>query len=116
MESTQPVQDFAFRRVGRGRLGRDQAHAMPVSWGIDGVVRVVDRNDRSKTRRIMWACWFCAVVQELFDAVAAAEITEKLGLHNSRHGQWFSRSGCADADDGFLKSLDQISRTLSSWN
>ena len=84
---------------------------------IDGLVRVADRNDRSRTRRTMRACWFPAVEQELFDAVAAAEITEKLGLHNSRHRQWFSRSACAKADDGFfLESLDQISRTLSSWN
>ena len=75
-------------------------------WGIDGLVRVVDRNDRSRTRRTMRACWFPAVEQELFDAVAAAEITEKLGLHNSRHRQWFSRSACADADDGFLESPD----------
>ena len=85
-------------------------------WGTDGLVRVVDRNDRSRTRRTMRACWFPAVEQELFDAVAAAEITKKLGLHKSRHRQWFSRSACANADDGFLESLDQISRTLASWN
>ena len=56
-------------------------------WGTDGLVRVVDRNDRSRTRRTMRACWFPAVEQELFDAVAAAEITEKSGLHNLRHKQ-----------------------------
>ena len=41
--------------------------------GIDGLVRVVDRNDRSRTRRTMRACWFPAVEQELFDAVAGMD-------------------------------------------
>ena len=84
--------------------------------GTDGLVRVVDRSDRSRTRRAMRQCRFSAVKQELFDAVAAAEATDKLGLHNSRHRQWFSRSACANAEDGFYGSTDQISRTLSSWN
>ena len=35
--------------------------------------------------------------------MAAAKITEKLGLHGLRHRQWFSQSACANADDGFLR-------------
>ena len=40
----------------------------------------------------MRQCWFPAVEQELSDAVAAAEITEKL-----------SQSACANADDDFTR-------------
>ena len=39
----------------------------------------------------------------MFNAVAAAEVTEKLGLHGLRHKKWFSQFACANADDGFLR-------------
>ena len=47
-------------------------------WGTDGLIRVVDSSNRTRTRRTMRQCLFPAVEQELSDAVAAAEITEKL--------------------------------------
>ena len=47
-----------------------------------------------------------------FNAVAAADATDKLGLHNLRHKQWFSQSACANADDGFLESGLDLSHTL----
>eukprot|EP01084_Bolivina_argentea_P073975 134209_1 len=33
--------------------------------------------------------------QDLPNAMTAAEVTEKLGLHNLRHRQWFIQSACA---------------------
>jgi len=38
--------------------------------------------------------------QDLPNAMTAAEVTEKLGLHNLRHRQWFIQSACATTGDG----------------
>ncbi|CAJ1374342.1 unnamed protein product, partial [Effrenium voratum] len=38
--------------------------------------------------------------QDLPNAMTAAEITEKLGLHQLRHRQWFIQSACATTGDG----------------
>ena len=82
-------------------------------WGTDGLISVVDSSNQTRTRRTMRQCWFLAGEQELSDAVAAAEITEKLGLHGLRHRQWFSQSACANADDGFLRESGRdLSHTL----
>ena len=88
--------------------GRDEIWPMRRQnyWGTDGLIRVVDSSNRTRTRRTMRQYWFLAVEQKLSDAAAADEITEKLGLHGLRHRQWFSESACTNADDGFLKSLD----------
>eukprot|EP00971_Amphidinium_carterae_P097921 1937585-Amphidinium_carterae.1 len=42
------------------------------------------------------------------------EVTEKLGLHNLRHRQWFIQSACATTGDGLYEGLDWLSRTLAS--
>mmetsp|Transcript_78827 Transcript_78827/g.176672 ORF Transcript_78827/g.176672 Transcript_78827/m.176672 type:complete len:182 (-) Transcript_78827:181-726(-) len=52
--------------------------------------------------------------QDLPNAMTAAEITEKLGLHNLRNRQWFIQSACATTGDGLYEGLDWLSRTLSS--
>lgn len=43
--------------------------------------------------------------QDLPQAMTAAEVTEKLGLHNLRHRQWFIQSACATTGDGALDCL-----------
>ena len=52
--------------------------------------------------------------QDLPNAMPAAEVTEKLGLHNMRNRQWFIQSACATTGDGLYEGLDWMSRTLSS--
>ena len=52
--------------------------------------------------------------QDLPNAMTAAEITEKLGLHQLRHRQRFIQSACATTGDGLHEGLDWLSRTLSS--
>merc|ERR1711975_74419 len=51
--------------------------------------------------------------QDLPNAMPAAEVTEKLGLHNMRNRQWFIQSACATTGDGLYEGLDWMSRTLS---
>merc|ERR1712130_600247 len=52
--------------------------------------------------------------QDLPNAMPAAEVTEKLGLHNMRNRQWFTQSACATTGDGLYEGLDWLSRTLGS--
>jgi len=52
--------------------------------------------------------------QDLPNAMTAAEVTDKLGLHNMRNRQWFIQSACATTGDGLYEGLDWLSRTLSS--
>jgi len=52
--------------------------------------------------------------QDLPNAMPAAEVTEKLGLHALRTRQWFIQSTCAASGDGLYEGLDWLSRTLSS--
>merc|ERR1712125_131455 len=52
--------------------------------------------------------------QDLPNAMPAAEVTEKLGLHNMRNRQWFIQSACATTGDGLYEGLDWLSRTLGS--
>ena len=51
--------------------------------------------------------------QDLPNAMPAAEVTEKLGLHDMRNRQWFIQSACATTGDGLYEGLDWMSRTLS---
>merc|ERR1712242_238979 len=50
--------------------------------------------------------------QDLPNAMTAAAVTEKLGLHNLRHRQWYIQSACATTGDGLYEGLDWLSRTL----
>merc|ERR1711982_83027 len=95
--------------------------------GTNGLIYVVDSNDRERiedareelTKMINEDEMKDAVVlvfankQDLPNAMTAAEITEKLGLHNMRQRQWFIQSACATTGDGLYEGLDWLSRTLS---
>merc|ERR1712032_656424 len=52
--------------------------------------------------------------QDLPNAMAAAEVTEKVGLHGLRNRQWYIQSACATTGDGLYEGLDWLSRTLSA--
>merc|ERR1712100_784576 len=52
--------------------------------------------------------------QDLPNAMAAAEVPEKLGLTTMRNRQWFIQSACATTGDGLYEGLDWLSRTLGS--
>merc|ERR1719476_601612 len=96
--------------------------------GTQGVIFVVDSNDRDRaedareelSKMLSEDEMRDAVVlvfankQDLPNAMPAAEVTEKLGLHNLRSHQWFIQSACATTGDGLYEGLDWLSRTLSS--
>jgi len=96
--------------------------------GTNGLIYVVDSNDRDRsedareelTKMLNEDEMRDAVVlvfankQDLPNAMTAAEVTEKLGLHNLRHRQWYIQSACATTGDGLYEGLDWLSKTLTS--
>merc|ERR1719185_30833 len=93
-----------------------------------GLIFVVDSNDRDRVedakeelnRMLSEDEMRDAVLlvfankQDLPNAMTAAEVTEKLGLHSMRNRQWFMQSACATTGDGLYEGLDWLSRTVSS--
>jgi ADP-ribosylation factor protein 1 len=51
--------------------------------------------------------------QDLPNAMNAAEITDKLGLHSLRQRQWYIQSACATTGDGLYEGLDWLSAQLA---
>ncbi|CAK0897945.1 unnamed protein product [Prorocentrum cordatum] len=96
--------------------------------GTQGLIFVVDSNDRDRAEDAREELMkmlnedemrdavllVFANKQDLPNAMPAAEVTEKLGLHNMRNRQWFIQSACATTGDGLYEGLDWMSRTLSS--
>merc|ERR550534_467208 len=96
--------------------------------GTEGLIFVIDSNDRDRVEDAREelskmlnedemrdaAVLVFANKQDLPNAMTAAEVTEKLGLHNMRNRQWFIQSACATTGDGLYEGLDWLSRVLSS--
>jgi len=58
------------------------------------------------------ACFVC--VQDLPNAMNAAEITDKLGLHSLRQRNWYIQATCATSGDGLYEGLDWLSNQLKN--
>merc|ERR1712217_490492 len=95
--------------------------------GTNGLIYVVDSNDRDRVEDAREELMkmlnedemrdavllVYANKQDLPNAMKAAEVTEKLGLHNMRNRQWFIQSACATTGDGLYEGLDWLTRVLS---
>merc|ERR1712154_221065 len=96
--------------------------------GTNGLIYVVDSSDRDRVEDAKEeltkmlnedemrdaALLVFANKQDLPNVLTAAEVTDKLGLHNMRNRQWFIQSACATTGDGLYEGLDWLSRVLSS--
>lgn len=51
--------------------------------------------------------------QDLPQAMSAADVTDKLGLHTLRNRTWFIQATCATNGTGLYEGLDWLSHTLS---
>ena len=94
----------------------------------EGVIFVVDSNDRSRiteAREVMQrmlnedelrnAVWLVfANKQDLPEAMSAAEITEKLGLHSIRNRRKFIQATCATSGEGLYEGLEWLSNNLKN--
>ena len=58
----------------------------------------------------------CALpcLQDLPNAMNAAEITDKLGLHSLRQRHWYIQSTCATSGEGLYEGLDWLSSNIAS--
>jgi ADP-ribosylation factor protein 1 len=100
-------------------------------WLIDfqntqGIIFVVDSNDRdriSEAREELLRMLgedelrdalllVFANKQDLPNAMNAAEITDKLGLHSLRQRQWYIQATCATSGDGLYEGLEWLSNNL----
>jgi hypothetical protein len=52
--------------------------------------------------------------QDLPNAMNAAEITDKLGLHSLRNRNWYIQATCATSGDGLYEGLDWLSQQLKT--
>lgn len=56
------------------------------------------------------------LIQDLPNAMNAAEITDKLGLHSLRNRNWYIQATCATSGDGLYEGLDWLSNQLKNAN
>lgn len=54
--------------------------------------------------------------QDLPNAMNAAEVTDKLGLHTLRNRNWYIQATCATSGDGLYEGLDWLSNQLKNRN
>merc|ERR1719408_739394 len=108
--------------------GQDKIHPLWRHYyqNTQGLIFVVDSNDRDRiddAREELQkmlnedemrdaVLLVFANKQDLPNAMTAAEVTDKLGLHSMRNRQWFIQSACATTGDGLYEGLDWMSRTL----
>lgn len=66
-----------------------------------------------------WVCkwsdemWYFYCVQDLPNAMNAADITDKLGLHSLRQRNWYIQATCATSGEGLYEGLDWLSGQLA---
>ena len=91
-----------------------------------GVIFVVDSNDRDRINEASVELQRIVNEDELHDALIlvfankqdlpnamnAAEITEKLGLHSLRQRSWYIQATCATSGEGLYEGLEWLSTNL----
>ncbi len=93
-----------------------------------GLIFVVDSNDRERIgeareelNRMLAedelrdaVLLILANKQDLPNAMSAAEINEKLGLHQLRNREWYIQATCATNGEGLYEGLDWLSSKLKN--
>mmetsp|Transcript_41029 Transcript_41029/g.102012 ORF Transcript_41029/g.102012 Transcript_41029/m.102012 type:complete len:182 (-) Transcript_41029:210-755(-) len=94
----------------------------------EGVIFVVDSSDRDRVaesrdelHRMLSddelrdaTLLVFANKQDLPNAMNAAEITDKLGLHSLKQRNWYIQSTCATTGDGLYEGLDWMAQTMNN--
>jgi len=92
-----------------------------------GIIFVVDSNDRDRVveareelQRMLnedelrdAILLVFANKQDLPNAMNAAEITDKLGLHSLRQRKWYIQATCATSGDGLFEGLEWLAANLN---
>ena len=80
---------------------------MPLTPARDEMHRMLNEDELRESVLLVFAN-----KQDLPNAMSAAEMTDKLGLHGLRHRQWYIQACCATTGDGLYEGLDWLSATL----
>ena len=116
----------APRSVPRPGLLRQKRHTRTPRadfQNTQGIIFVVDSNDRDRVNEAREELQRMLNEDELRDAILlvfankqdlpnamnAAEITDKLGLHSLRQREWYIQSTCATSGDGLYEGLEWVS-------
>ena len=124
ISSTDVVRDF-FVAYARAQIRPLWRHYFQ---NTQGLIFVVDSNDRDRVseardelHRMLnedelrdAVLLVFANKQDLPNAMSAAEITDKLGLHSLRQRHWFIQSTCATSGEGLYEGLDWLSSNISN--
>jgi ADP-ribosylation factor protein 1 len=99
---------------------------VPIDFqNTQGIIFVVDSNDRERVSEAREELQRMLNEDELRDAILlvfankqdlpnamnAAEITDKLGLHGLRQRTWYIQAACATSGDGLYEGLEWVSTT-----
>nr|KAF6310079.1 ADP ribosylation factor 4 [Myotis myotis] len=76
-----------------------------------GLIFVVDSNDRERIQEGVLLLF--ANKQDLPNAMAISEMTDKLGLQSLRNRTWYVQATCATQGTGLYEGLDWLSNELS---
>ncbi|XP_027107998.1 ADP-ribosylation factor 1-like isoform X1 [Coffea arabica] len=105
--------------------GQNVKRPLPIYYyqNVEGVIFVVDSNDQDRVvnarddlRMLLneeglkedAALLVFANKKDLPNALTAAEIADKLGLHSIRPRNWFIQSSCATSGEGLYEGLDWL--------
>jgi len=80
-----------------------------VSEARDELMRMLNEDELREALVLIFAN-----KQDLPNAMNAAEITDKLGLHGLRNRTWYIQSTCATSGDGLYEGLDWLSTALKN--
>jgi ADP-ribosylation factor protein 1 len=110
--------------------GQDKIRAL---WryyyaNTDGIIFVVDSNDRDRISQVALelqrvlkedelkdaTLLIMANKQDMPNAMSVAELADKLSLHSLRSRKWYIQSTCATTGAGLYEGLDWLSQSLPS--
>ncbi|CDW99825.1 hypothetical protein [Sporisorium scitamineum] len=111
------IQEHFVHRVGRWWTGQDSPSLEAFSCYFDALLQT--SKTRTELQRMLnedelrdALLLVFANKQDLPNAMNAAEITDKLGLHSLRQRQWFIQATCATSGDGLYEGLEWLSTNL----
>jgi len=120
--------NISFTAWDVGGRGKMRALVRHYYQNTQAIILVVDSNDRDRIEEVRdiladilsedelrdTKLLVFANKQDLPNAMSAAEVTERLGLHNLRNRQWYIQATCATSGDGLFEGLDWLSSVLSA--
>ncbi|KAF6175503.1 hypothetical protein GIB67_021993 [Kingdonia uniflora] len=108
-----PIRELASRTIEGRREEKQGFNVETVEYkNISFTVWDVGGQDKDELRDAVLLVF--ANKQDLPNAMNAAEITDKLGLHSLRQRHWYIQSTCATSGEGLYEGLDWLSNNIAN--